>query len=200
MIKNIIFDIGNVLADFRWREFLRDKGFDENMVERIGRASVLNPVWREYDRGVWTEEEVIEGFIQNDPEIATELRRAYADFTNMVTIREYAIPWITELKEKGYKVWYLSNYPRKAEVECPEALAFIPYMDGGILSYRDKLIKPDKEIYELLMTRYDLLAEECVFMDDTLVNVEAAIALGIQGIQFTTKEAAEEELLKLGAK
>lgn len=200
MIKNIIFDIGNVLADFRWREMLLDKGFEADMVERIAQASVLTPVWREYDRGVWTDEEVMKGFIQNDPEIEDELRCAYADFYNMVTIRDYAIPWVEELKAKGYHVFYLSNYPHKAEVDCPEALAFIPHMDGGILSYRDRVVKPDAEIYKLLLSRYGLVAEECVFMDDTLENVEAAEKLGIYGIHFTTKEAAEAELAKMGVK
>ena len=52
MIKNIIFDIGNVLSDFRWREFLLDKGFDKDMVERIGNASVLTDSWYEFDKGV----------------------------------------------------------------------------------------------------------------------------------------------------
>ncbi len=54
MIRNIIFDIGNVLTDFRWKEFLEDKGFDEAMVKRIAKASVQSPVWNEIDRGVWS--------------------------------------------------------------------------------------------------------------------------------------------------
>ena len=62
MIRNIIFDIGNVLTDFRWREFLEDKGFDEAMVERIAQASVLTPLWNEVDRGVWEEEKLIQEF------------------------------------------------------------------------------------------------------------------------------------------
>ena len=51
MIRNVIFDIGNVLTDFRWKGFLEDKGFDEEMVARIARASVLTPFWNEADRG-----------------------------------------------------------------------------------------------------------------------------------------------------
>ena len=53
MIKNIIFDIGNVLTNYRWREFLEDKGFDEAMIDRIAEATVNSSVWCEYDRGVW---------------------------------------------------------------------------------------------------------------------------------------------------
>ncbi len=197
MIKNIIFDIGNVLTDFRWEGFLRDKGFDGEMFRRIAAATVLSGQWCEYDRGVWTDEQILEAFVKNDPEIEREIHLAFDDFKDLVTPRAYAIPWIQELKKKGYQVWYLSNFSRKAEAECADSLSFMPYMDGGILSYRDKLIKPDAAIYELLLSRFRLVAEESVFLDDTLANIEAAKNLGIHGIHFQTKEQAEEELHKL---
>lgn len=198
MIKNIIFDIGNVLTDYRWREFLEDKGFDEAMIDRIAEATVNSAVWREYDRGVWTEKEIMAGFVRNNPAIEREIHHAFDDFKELVTPRAYAVPWIKELKQKGYRVLYLSNFSRKAEAECAEALDFLPEMDGGILSYRDKLVKPDSAIYELLLSRYGLMAEECVFLDDMLANVEAAEKLGIHIIHFRTKEQAEKELRKLG--
>lgn len=198
MIRNIIFDIGNVLADFRWKGFLEDKGFDGAMVERIAKASVLSPTWNELDRGVWTEEELLAGFVANDPEIERELHQAFDDMAGMVTMRDYAIPWILELKAKGYGVYYLSNFSGKVRRECADSLTFLPYTDGGILSYEDRVIKPDEEIYKLLLERFDLKAEECVFLDDTLKNIEAAKALGFYGIQFHTKEQAEKELRVMG--
>ncbi len=158
MIRNIIFDIGNVLTDFRWKGFLEDQGFDEAMVERI----------------------------------------AFDNVNGMVTKRGYAIPWIQELKAWGYRVYYLSNFSEKAYEDCRDALDFLPYMDGGILSFREKVVKPDAGIYELLLSRYALKAEESVFLDDTAKNVDAAKALGIHGICFQTKEQAEAELKLLG--
>ena len=71
-------------------------------------------------------------------------------------------------------------------------------MDGGILSHRDKLIKPDPAIYALLLERFGLRAEECVFLDDTPVNIEAGRKLGIQGIVFQTREQAVRELREMG--
>ncbi len=198
MIKHIVFDIGNVLTDFRWREFLLDKGFDGEMADRIAKASILSPFWSEYDRGEWSEERLMEEFVKNDPEIEEELHKAFDNIHNMVTIREYAIPWVRELKKKGYKVWYLSNFAYKTSVECADALAFIPYMDGGILSYRDKMVKPDPAIYQLFLERFGLAPEECVFLDDTMKNIEAARVAGIHGICFQSKEQAEEELKMLG--
>lgn len=199
MIRNIIFDIGNVLTDFRWKEFLEDKGFDEAMVKRIAKASVQSPVWNEIDRGVWSMEELMQTFIRQDPEIEEELRRAYGNITGMVTKRAYAIPCIQELREKGYRVYYLSNFSEKAYEDCADALDFLPYTDGGILSYQEKLVKPDPEIYRRLLSRYSLEARESVFLDDTASNVEAAERLGIHGICFRTKEQAEEELRGLVA-
>lgn len=78
MIKNLIFDIGNVLVDYNWRGFLKAQGFEPEMVERIGKAAPLSKEWNEYDRGVWTDEEILDSFVKNDPEIEPELRKAYA--------------------------------------------------------------------------------------------------------------------------
>lgn len=198
MIKNIIFDIGNVLSDFRWREFLTDKGFDQQMADRIGAASVKSALWSELDRGVWTDEQLLEGFVKNDPEIEKEIREAFSDLHGIVIPRDYAIPWVRELKRKGYRVYYLSNYSRQAHIQCGDVLEFTAYTDGGILSYQERLVKPDAAIYHLLMKRYGLKAEESVFLDDTLVNVEAARRIGMHGIWFQSREQAEEELKKLG--
>lgn len=200
MIRNIVFDIGNVLTDFRWREFLADKGFDESMIGRIAKASVESPVWREFDRGGWSDDELFQAFVDNDPEIEKELHKAFDNVHGMVTARAYAVPWVKKLKENDYKVYYLSNFAAKAHRECADALEFIAYADGGILSYQDKIIKPDPAIYKLLLSRYQLKAEESVFLDDLSVNVEAAEREGMHGIVFETMEQAEEELRKLGVR
>ncbi len=198
MIKTIIFDIGNVLTDFRWREFYKDKGYDDELLERLGKATVQSPDWCEYDRGVLTDEEVLKRFISNDPKIENEIRAALADTNGIVTGRDYAIPWVKELKDKGYQVLYLSNFSAKIRRECADALEFIPYTDGGIFSYEDYVIKPGVEIYLLLLHRFGLKPEECVFLDDTAHNLEVAAELGINTILYTDRESAVLELKKLG--
>lgn len=198
MIRTIIFDIGNVLTDFRWQEFLAEKGYTGEVYERLAKATVLSPDWCEYDRGVLTEEEMLNRFIENDPGIEQEIRDALRDTKGIVTIREYAIPWVKELKSKGYQVLYLSNFSAKIRRECADALEFIPYTDGGIFSYEDYVIKPGVEIYLLLLHRFGLKAEECVFLDDTAYNLEVATGLGINTILYTDRESAVAELKKLG--
>lgn len=194
MIKNIVFDIGNVLVGFIWEEFYRSFGYSEEIFEKLADATVRSPFWNEMDRGRLSDDELIEGFIKNDPSIEREIREALKNVKGMIRRYDYAIPWIKELKEKGYHVYVISNFAHKAHMDCIEALDFLNEIDGGILSYQVKLIKPAPEIYRLLCSKYDLKAEECVFIDDLPKNVEAARNEGMQGIVFQTLEQAREEL------
>lgn len=198
MIKNVIFDIGNVLTNYRWHDFMVDKGYTEEQIERLAKATVYNVAWNEFDRGVYTEEEIYQAFIAADPEIEDWIRSVFADCNGLVTKRDFAIPWLEELKSKGYKVYYLSNFSEKAKVECAEALDFIPHMNGGYLSYTVKMIKPDPAFYNLLLTTYDLKAEECVFIDDTPKNIKAGEELGIRGIVYKDLEQVKADLKAMG--
>jgi len=194
MIRNIVFDIGNVLAGFAWKDFYKSFGFSDEVFERLADATVRSPFWNEMDRGKLDDDQLLAGFIQNDPTVEKELRLIFQNITNMIVRYDYAIPWLRELKERGYGVYYISNFAHKAHVECREALDFLPEMDGGILSYQDKLIKPCPEIYRLLCHRYHLKACECVFIDDTPANVAAAQKEGMEGIIFHTLEQGKAEL------
>ena len=198
MIRNIIFDIGNVLTDYRWEGFLADKGFDAEMIKKIAKASIMHPLWAEYDRGTWTDEQVLAAFVKDAPELEKELHQAFENIAGMVTPRAYAIPWLQELKAKGYHVYYLSNFSHKAETECAEALNFLPEMEGGILSYKEHLIKPEPEIYRTLLDKFNLVADECVFLDDRRENIEAAETQGIHTVLFTTYQDALEKLKTYG--
>lgn len=198
MIKAIIFDIGNVLAGFDWRSFYEGQGYDAAMVERLARATVKSDDWKEYDRGCLSDEAILDLFVENDPEIEAEIRNSLADFHDLVTHYDYAIPWICGLKRKGYQVLVLSNFSLKALRECWHALDFLPYVDGGILSFQDKLVKPMPEIYHLILSRYHLRADECIFLDDTQENVDAARKIGMYSFRFEDRQQAEEELRKLG--
>ena len=194
MIKNIIFDIGNVLTVFGWEDYFSSFGFSEDILKRLAKATVLSESWQEYDRGKMSDEEILNSFIENDPGIEKELRQIFQSVKGMVTREEFAIPWLQSLKESGYHVYYLSNFSHIAHVDCIEALDFLPLMDGGILSYQDQLIKPQPEIYELLLSRYHLNPEECVFLDDTERNLLPAQALGMKTILVENHEQAVRDL------
>ncbi|MBR1816561.1 MAG: HAD family phosphatase [Lachnospiraceae bacterium] len=188
MIKNVVFDIGGVLADYKIKEFLANKGFDGTMIKRILKASIMSPYWGQFERAELTEEETLKAFASLDPEIEDELYKAYSNVEGMLVIRDFAIPIVKKLKEEGLNVYFLSNYSKKAYDECGDSLAFMEYMDGGILSFMVGKTKPDPEMYKLFLNEYDLKPEECVFVDDTEENVVAAGQLDFNGIVFKTYE------------
>ena len=197
-IDTVVFDIGNVLTDFAWAEFLQNKGYDETMIKRIAKATVESDDWVEYDKGNLTNDEIVERFVENDPEIGDQLKDAFINIDGIILKREKTIPWIKALKAAGYKVLYLSNFSKQALEGCPEAMAFLDETDGGILSYRDHVVKPYPEIYHLLEERYNLTPEKTVFIDDTAVNIETAINLGWKGIIYKDYEQTANELKALG--
>ena len=194
MIRNIVFDIGNVLAEFSWREHLARFGFTGEKAERIGKAMMLNPTWNELDRGVWSREELLQSFIKEAPDLEQEIRLVFSDLSTIVRKFPKSDSWVQSLKDRGYHVYYLSNYSSHVRKDTEKELTFMKLMDGGIMSYEVQLIKPDLAIYQTLMARYDLQPEECVFLDDTVRNVEAAQELGIAGIVVTSQEQAKKEL------
>ncbi len=200
MIKTVIFDIGNVLVDFCWRSFLESFGYPEDILQRLIRATVKNTHWKEFDRGVLTDEEILNRFIACDPALEPQIRQVMRNVKGIVRLRETTIPWIQELRSKGYQVLVLSNFSRRAETDCAEALSFLKLVDGGILSYQEQMIKPMPAIYWTLLHRYGLQAEECVFIDDVQENVDAAVAVGIHGIRFETREQVVEALEKMGVR
>ncbi len=197
MIKTVIFDIGNVLVDFSWRQMFEQKGLAGEILDRVAKATVLSSVWCEIDRGIWNYEEVLDAFAKQDKEIENEIRRVLFDTHGIVTKRDFAIPWIIDLKEQGLQVLVLSNFGEKVLTDCQDAMDFLSYTDGGIISYREHLLKPQPEIYKLLLERYHLIADECVFIDDLQVNVEGAKAQGIHGIIFEGYEMTKKKLIEV---
>lgn len=199
-IDTVVFDIGNVLTDFAWDKFLVFKGYDDKMVERIAKATVYSDDWVEYDKGNLTNEEIIARFVENDPEIRSEIEDSFKNIDGIILKREKTIPWIRALKAAGYKVLYLSNFSKQALEGCPDAMAFLDETDGGILSFREHVVKPDPAIYNLLVSRYNLTPSKTVFIDDTPVNIEAAKNLGWKGIIYRDYNQVVDELATLGVK
>lgn len=200
MMKNIIFDIGNVLASFRWKDLFKDLGFAGDVFERIAAATVQHPtMWNEFDRSLMSDDEIIARCIERAPEYEQEIRLLFTKTELLVEEYTYSYDWIKSLKEQGYNVYLLSNYGKTSFEAAKEKgrLSFLPLVDGGVISYEVKIVKPEPGIYEALLTKYDLKAEECVFLDDRPENIEAARALGFHGIVVESQKQAMEELEKL---
>lgn len=198
MIKNIIFDIGGVLAGFDWKSYLHTFGFEREKEEAIADAVFRGPYWKELDRGAVSIPELLELFISLAPQYREDIVRVFDTAQDCIFPLDYAKPWIRSLKARGYRVYYLSNYSEHTRNLTQEALDFLPLMDGGLFSYEVRQIKPDREIFQSLITRHpEIRPEESVFFDDTAPNVEAARAFGMKGFVFRGQEQAERELEEL---
>ena len=199
MITTIIFDMGMVLIDFRWKALFNEMGITGEKFERMAAATVLNPVWTEFDRGVWSDEMMLEAFVKNAPELEDELRELmYERFTELLKKYDYTDEWLDSLKAKGYKLYILSNFSRKGFEDCADELDYVKKVDGAVISYKVRMVKPDEGIYRYLLDTYDIDPAEAVFIDDNADNIAAAEKIGIKGILFTDKKSADEELAKLG--
>lgn len=196
MINTVIFDIGMVLVYFRWKELYADLGFQGEKFDTIANATVHNPWWNEFDKGLMSVDEVVEKYAEKAPQYKQEITKIYDHSHEFIEIYDYTFPWIRELKEKGYKVYVLSNWSEPAyEANKDTHLSFLKEVDGGVLSFREGIIKPDRAIYQLLCDRYQINPGEAVFLDDNAANVETAREFGLHTILFENYEQARAELM-----
>lgn len=194
-INTVIFDIGGVLVDYHQEEYYRRKGYAPETAERLAAATMRSGWWDEYDRGLLSDGEIRGCFKKNAPELAEEIDASLTHMTGLVTKKETAIPWIRSVRERGCRALVLSNFSRTAYEDCREdAMQFLEETDGGILSFREHVIKPDPLIYELLLGRYEISPAQAVFIDDTPRNLTGAERFGIRTICYRNQEQAEREL------
>ena len=196
-INTVIFDIGGVMVGLGRLHFFEQFGYSPQMCERLLSSTMKSPHWKELDRGVLTDEEVIDRFVKDAPELETEIRRSMENVHGIVYRLETSIPWIEELRESGRRVLYLSNYSMKVANDNEDAMDFLSHMDGGLLSCDYKVIKPDPAFYMILIEKYGLEPSKCVFLDDLEDNLAAARSLGIHTILVKDHEQAAADLKAL---
>ena len=185
MINTVIFDIGMVLVNFCWQDMFKELGLEGETLEAVADATVRSPLWQDFDRGTWPTQELIRRFVANAPEYKAEIELVFQNMDKIVTLYDYSMDWIRQLKADGYRVYVLSNIPELVHLDnLDDKLRFLKEVDGAVLSYQEQLLKPDHRIYEVLCERYGIVPEQAVFFDDRLENVEAARACGLNAIQF----------------
>ncbi len=195
MINTIIFDIGNVLVDFCWKEYFISRGFEGEAFEKIANATVRNDAWNEFDKGLISTEEIIEIFAKEAPEYKKQIAEIYDHLPDMLKIYDYAYDWVCGLKKQGYKVYALSNWSKPAyDTNLDTNLRFLSEMDGAVISFQEGIIKPNPEIYKRICDRYQINPAKAVFIDDNANNIRAAKEFGLNAILFENYTQACEEL------
>jgi HAD superfamily hydrolase (TIGR01509 family) len=200
MIRVVIFDMGKVLVWFDNAIFFRKLAVLADLPEdRVREAAhVKLELVQSFDRGVVTPAE-FKDRVCSALGLSLSYSRFYEIFNDVYTPNRPALDIARRLKAAGYVLVLLSNCdPERAafiQKTFPETLVF----DIRIVSYEVKLLKPEPAIYFLALQRAGAKAEECVFIDDMAVNVEAARALGIASLHYEyDKTDLEAELRRLG--
>ena len=187
-IENLIFDVGNVLLEYRWYQMLLDFGLTEEEAQTARPHIFDNKLWNEFDLGNLTTQEIIDRYCVELPQYEELLRWFFGHLELMHVARPDIWKRVHDLKEKGYRIYLLSNYSEDFFNIHTKDADFMNDIDGRLVSYEVHLMKPDPAIYKCLLDKYELKAEESVFFDDRLENTQAAEALGIKSYTITSKE------------
>lgn len=194
MIKNLIYDFGRVLVTYDF-EHISSFGFasEEDLQSFVNIVSDSAFV-RRCDLELIPFEDLIREMQHTYPQWKEQWQLFYDRYLEFVTGEMPGMhAYMTELKARGYKLYGLSNWCSTIYRVMKEYKIF-NLLDGFVVSSDYQVVKPDLAIYRVLLDKYDLKAEECVFADDRADNVEAAQQVGMQAIVFTTTEAYKEAL------
>jgi 2-haloacid dehalogenase len=195
-IENIIFDFGGVLVDWNPRYLYKDLFQDDNEMEYFLK-NICSEEWNsEQDRGRSLSEGTV--LLQNKfPEYYSMIQIFYDKWETML---KSDIPGtvllLYKLKAK-YKVYGLTNWSAETIPVIYKRFSFFKEFDGIVVSGQEKMIKPDKQIYYLLLDRYNLKAENTIFIDDNINNVRIAEQIGLHGIHYENSSQLETRLSSL---
>jgi FMN phosphatase YigB (HAD superfamily) len=194
MIKNVIFDLGNVLISFRPEEYFHNNGYEEEVKKAILNDVINSREWMLLDNGDITIMEAIEMI----SETSSLKKEEIASVFNLRTKIMYPIirnaKLLPALKKRGLSLYFLSNFASDIFDEVQRGYRFFKFFDGGIISSRVKISKPDKRIFEILMDKYSLVADDCLFIDDVELNARAAISVGMKSIWVSDSLDLSEQI------
>ena len=184
MIKNILFDMGQVLIRFDQQYFIRRFGIDGDDMKLLLREVFRSVEWVQMDRGTLREEDAFQRIATRLPQRLQDVAwKLICMWDRPILEIEGMCELVAELKEMGYGIYLLSN----ASVRQHEYWPRIPasrYFDGKLISADVHVIKPQPEIYRICLEKFGLKAEECFFIDDAPANIEGALCCGIAGTVF----------------
>ena len=185
MIKNIIFDMGRVLVEFCPEDFLTREGItDKDERELLLREIFHHEDWTNMDAGIMDEQEMYDKAVKRIPEhLYQTAHNLIFDWNDPIILVKGMAEFVRDCKQRGYGIYLLSN----ASVAQPVYWLRIPghqYFDGTVVSALEKVMKPDIRIYQILLDRFSLKPDECLFIDDVERIIKGAEKAGIKGYLF----------------
>ena len=197
-IKNVVFDVGNVIVRWAPLEIIRLTFGDMNALEARAQSIFQTETWTDLNKGLITEAEA-KMIYQNSLGLTTlECERLFYYVKQTQILLFGTVDLIERLKASGYKVYALTDNVHEIVAYLQASYSFWSLFDGATVSADVGVLKPQPEIYQTLLKQYDIQASETVFIDDMPHNVEGAQAVGISAIQFENAGQCERLLKDFG--
>ncbi len=198
-INTIIFDLGNVLIDWNPNHVFSADYFESPEKKEQFFREICTMDWNEKQDEGRSIVEATQELIQQFPEWETSIRDYYGRWTEMLggPIKE-TVAILRQLKDSGkYKIYALTNWHAGLFDVALVRYDFLHWFDGRVVSGEEKTRKPFPDFYKILLDRYDVKAEEALFIDDNLRNIKAAEELNINAIHYTSSQQLEDRLIEL---
>ena len=194
MIKNIIFDFGAVLVDWNPRYLFVPYFGDADKAEWF-LTEICPYEWNAQCDAGRPIKDITEERVAEFPAWEKEIRMYFDRWVDMMGGPiPGMVALVREYKQRGYGVWGLTNWSAETFPLVRDDYPVFKLLDGYVVSGEEKLLKPDARLYRVLLDRYGLKAEECVFIDDNPNNTAGAEAVGIKGIVFQGVEQLRKQL------
>ena len=195
MINTIIFDLGGVLIDWN-PEYLYRKIFNDTADMQHFLENVCTPAWNEEQDAGRTLHEATSVLVKQHPVHEENIRAYYSRWREMLGgAIEGTVEIFKKLKSSNrYKIYALTNWSEETFPIALQQYELLSWFDGVVVSGTEKIRKPFPEFYKILLDRYNVKAEEALFIDDNLRNVVAARKIGIDSIHFLNPKQLNEEL------
>lgn len=200
MIRNLIFDLGNVLISFKPSEFLKRKEYPENKINTILSDIFYGKEWAMLDNGDISTEEAIRSISSRSSLNMAETELIFNMRKEILYPIDDNVRLLPLLKKAGFGLYYLSNFPADLFEEVKNDYYFFRHFDGGLISAEARLSKPDIRFFELFIQKFGLAPEDTLFIDDLPANIEAASVSGMKTyLTYGSDKIAAEvfEILKI---
>jgi 2-haloacid dehalogenase len=197
VIRNIVFDLGGVLVDWNPEYLFKDVFSDKSELDHF-LENICTPDWNEKQDAGRSLSEAIRTLQERHPKYRDEIRLYYDEWTTMLGGPiEQNVALLKPLK-MNYRIFGLTNWSAETFPIAYDLYPFFGEFEGIVVSGKERLAKPDEQIYLLLLERYGLSAAECLFIDDNARNTRAATALGFHTLHLKDDVCLEEKLIQLG--
>jgi len=201
-IKNIIFDLGGVLIDWNPEYVYLDVFNGDRQKMKWFFDNICTMDWNENQDAGYPLAKATQERVAMFPEHEELIRMYYGRWEEM--LGEQITPTVNLLKQlvdnDGLKIVALTNWSAETWPVAIERFEFLQWFEGIIVSGTEKMRKPFKEIYDLTLSRFDLIAEESIFIDDNARNIAAANQMGINGLHFTGADILKSQLQNFNIK